>query len=313
MHKLFNKDGNGAEELVEVIGIIGNDLTYSKWEPIIPIAIRELKSIVGREALEKISSYYEEPTEKNAGMDEVLRYTKQAVAFFAWLKIIPTLDAQHGTAGRSRRLGENEKGMTALQEYKDETNILNLAYEAVDALVEALDTGKYDWWVKSEPKKAIDKLLIKDKNTFDQYYRIGSHRLFLTLIPILREIQDGNIIPIITRLRYERLLEDDKDLTPVLMDAVRRPLALLTIKKAVERLPIEVLPDGIVQVQQVGTIKEKLRAEKEARKSVAESLQNDADRYLQNLQDLIALLDNPQEEVDLYIPSPSNQRKGITF
>jgi hypothetical protein len=36
-------------------------------------------------------------------------------------------------------------------------------------------------------------------------------------------------------------------------------LALLTMQKAVERLPVEVLPDGVVQVQQVGTVKERLR------------------------------------------------------
>ena len=55
---------------------------------------------------------------------------QQAVAMFTWLKVIPTLDAQHGTAGRGKHLGENETGMTALQEFKDEENIRNLAYEA---------------------------------------------------------------------------------------------------------------------------------------------------------------------------------------
>ena len=32
----------------------------------------------------------------------------RAVAMFTWLKVIPTLDAQHGTAGRGKHLGENE-------------------------------------------------------------------------------------------------------------------------------------------------------------------------------------------------------------
>lgn len=50
---------------------------------------------------------------------------QRAVAYFAWVKVVPTLDAQHGGSGRQRKLGENEKGLTALQEYKDEMNILN--------------------------------------------------------------------------------------------------------------------------------------------------------------------------------------------
>ena len=86
----------------------------------------------------------------------------------------------------------------------------------------------------------------------------------------------------------------------------------MAVKKAVERLPVEVIPEGIVQVQQTGTIKEKLRAEKEA-KSVADSLQADADRYLQELQDTVAALDAAPEEVDFYVSGPTLQSKGITF
>ena len=190
---------------------------------------------------------------------------QQAVAMFTWLKVIPTLDAQHGTAGRGKHLGENETGMTALQEFKDEENIRNLAYEAVDALVELMDREKFDFWMNGIKKKAINRLLIQNKETFDEYYNIGSHRLFLVLIPMIREVQDGQIIPVITRNRYNKLIEGDTVLTENLLEYVRRPLALLTIKKAVERLPVEVLPNGIVQVQQSTTVRDKLRAEKEAR------------------------------------------------
>ena len=103
------------------------------------------------------------------------------------------MDAQHGTAGRGKHLGENETGMTALQEFKDEENIRNLAYEAVDALVELLDSEKFDFWRNGMKKKAINRLLIQNKETFDEYYNIGSHRLFLVLIPMIREVQDGQI------------------------------------------------------------------------------------------------------------------------
>ena len=69
---------------------------------------------------------------------------QRAVAYFAWVKVVPTLDAQHGGSGRQRKLGENEKGLTALQEYKDEMNILNLAYESVDVYKrQARETSPY--------------------------------------------------------------------------------------------------------------------------------------------------------------------------
>ncbi len=77
---------------------------------------------------------------------------QQSVALFTWLKIIPTLDAQHGNTGRQKRLGEHEKGLTALQEYKDEANILSQAYESVDALIAYLEQEKFDFWIQS-PKR----------------------------------------------------------------------------------------------------------------------------------------------------------------
>lgn len=315
MMKLFNKNNDGASEIVRVLGLIDKDLDFTKWEPILPLGIRDLQAIIGAEPIDAIDNYYrnEDTGEENSPKAEALRLMQQAAAMFTWLKIIPTLDAQHGTAGRGKHLGENETGMSAIQEFKDEESIRNLAYEAVDALVELMDREKFDFWMKGIKKKAINRLLIQNKETFDEYYNIGSHRLFLVLIPMIREVQDGQIIPIITRNRYNKLIEGDTELTESLIEYIRRPLALLTIKKAVERLPVEVLPNGIVHVQQSGTVRDKLRAEKEARQSVSKSLEQDAAAYLDVLQDIIRELDTEQETTDYYISGVTIQSKGITF
>ena len=37
MMKLFNKGGDGAGEIVRVLGLIDNDLDFTKWEPILPL------------------------------------------------------------------------------------------------------------------------------------------------------------------------------------------------------------------------------------------------------------------------------------
>ena len=312
---IFDKDSNGTAELVEALGMIDSATDFSKWKPYIPLSVRRLTSIVGSEVYENTLEYYhsaELAPEAEEKYKNLLLMVQQSVALFTWLKIIPTLDAQHGNTGRQKRMGENEKGLTAIQEYKDETNILNLAYESVDALIAYLDKEKFDFWLNSEKKKAINQLLIRSKADFDIYYMIGSHRLFLTLVPIIREMQDRYIIPIITRSRYEQLLSGD-ELSEGFIDAVCRPLALLTMQKAVERLPVEVLPDGVVQVQQVGTVKEKIKAEAEARKAVSKSLENDAEKDLVALQDFIATIEAEPDEPDLYLPKATIQTKGITF
>lgn len=315
MKTIFDKNSNGTAELVEALGMIDSVTDFSKWKPYIPLSVRRLTAIVGPEVYEKTLDYYystEPEPETEEKYKTLLLMMQQSVALFTWLKIIPTLDAQHGNTGRQKRMGENEKGLTAIQEYKDEINILNLAYESVDALIAFLDKEKFDFWMNSGKKKAINQLLIRSKEEFDVYYTIGSHRLFLTLAPIIREMQDRYIIPIITRNRYEQLLSGNEP-SEGFSDAVCRPLALLTMQKAVERLPVEVLPDGVVQVQQTGTVKEKIKAESEARKAVSKSLRDDAEKDLIALQDFIAAIEAEPDEPDLYLPKATIQSKGITF
>ena len=313
--QLFNKDNHGREELVAAIGVISKDITFEKWVPALPLGTRNLAAIVGRDVVNELDGLYRK-SEPSGEELQAVALAQQAVAMFTWLKILAPLDAQHGNAGRGKTLGENQHGMTALQEWEDKESIRAMAYEATDALIEVLDTAEWDWWTSSSKCRQRAGLLLGSKEAFDEYYVIGSHRLFLTLLPMIAEVQAGDIAPIVTAAHMEQLLSGDgleDDVRLRLLDLARRPLALLTMKKAVERLPVEVLPEGIVQVQQQATVKQKLRAEKSAREAVAASLGADAERYLQQLQDAVSELDSDEGDVDYYLSGPTVQSKGITY
>ncbi len=315
--KLFDRDGNGSEEITAAVGIISNGITFDKWRPLIPFGIRDVVAIVGREPVEALARFYnryEVPDDEFPQQAVVpLRYLQQAVAFFTWLKLIPTLDAQHDETGRAKRLGENEKGLTALQEFKDEENILRLAYEATDALVEALDREAFPFWIESPKYRQREGLLIRSKEEFDNYYIIGSHRLFVTLVPIIREVQGATVAPVLGKYLAPILSGEDSDTFTLMKATAARAVALLTMQKAVERLPVEVIPEGIVQVQQSQPVKSRLRAEQSARASVAASLGADAARALEYLQQLVAQLDADGEEVDTSITGPIVHSKGMSF
>lgn len=314
--RLFNRDGNGAKELIGSIGMIGHGISFDVWEPIIPLGVRDVAGIIGWEPIEKLSEFYQngcKPDEKDFPASCVipLHRLQQAVAYFTWIKIIPTLDAGHDTNGRSKRLGENERGMTALQEFKDEENVKRLAYEYVDLLVESLDRGLYDWWTNSERYRLREGLLVRSKETFDMYYMTGSHRLFVTLLPIMREVQGVSIAPVLGEY-LGKLLANEKEIVNKLFDSAARALVLLTMKKAVERLPVEVIPEGIVQVQQSQPIKQRLKAEKEAREAVALSLGNDGEKQLERLASLIAELE-ANDDLDGTVMGPIVHSKGLTY
>ena len=319
--KLFNRDGNGGQEIASVIGLISDDVNFSKWQPVLPLAIRDVSAIVGREPVAALSEFYEngneseeDPEQPEAALEEALKYLRQAVALFAWLRIIPTLDAQHDATGRQRRLGENEKGLTALQEFKDEQNILRMAYEAVDAFVELLDREKPSFWVESPKYEMRKKLLIQSKEQFDEFYNIGSHRLFVTLLPIIREVQAAEVAPVLGRTHLDELLSgSDPEVTELLFEPAARAVVLLTMKKAIERLPVEVIPEGVVQIQQSQPVNSRLKAEQAARAAVATSLGNDAKKYLENLQGIVAELDEAGQTEERSAGGPIAHSKGLTF
>ena len=317
--RLFGRDGDGAQEILELIGVISAGVSFDKWEPLFPFGIRDVSAIVGRSVVLDLADVYnaEEGEQRDLvmsieGMEEALTYLRQAVALFTWLKIIPTLDAQHDENGRSRRLGENEKGLTALQEWKDEQNILRLAYEAVDALIETMTIHHHQYWLDS-PKYSMRKsLLVRNKEEFDEYYNIGSHRLFVTLLPMLREIQQGSVAPIVGSDRMRQLVGGDSLLESILGDTARRALVLLTMEKAIRRLPVEVMPEGIVQVQFSQPVSSRLKADKEARQAVADSLAADGGLALSRLADLVAGLEQ-KENRSSYVGGPIVHSKGISF
>lgn len=309
---IFNRDGHGADEIVAAVGLISSSITFDKWEPLIPFGIREVTGIVGPEVYAAISAFYvADEKEADPAMTEALHYMQQAVAFFTWLRVIPTLDAQHDIAGRSKRLGENEKGLTALQEFKDEENIIRLAYEAVDALVECLERNEFEFWTTSRKYRIRRECLIRTKEDFDEYYYIGSHRLFVTLLPIMREVQQSQVAPVLGDAILRSLLDGNGAECEQYREPASRAVALLTMQKAVERLPVEVIPEGVVQVQQSQPVKSRLRAEQEARAAVAASLGEDARRILERLQ--LMINDSASEADGSYTPRPIVHSKGMTF
>lgn len=321
--KLFNRDGHGAEEIENAVGLIAKGISFDVWEPYIPLGIRDVEAIIGPEIVKHLSSNYYDYTNcydlqaSYVPCFECIALLQRAVALFTWLKIIPTLDAQHDVTGRSRRLGENEKGLTALQEYKDEQNIRNLAYETVDALIAALDALSVSYgsvWRTSAVYKRREGLLVKTREAFDNYFHTGSSRLFITLLPMMHEVQQTEVAPVIGADNLKKLLAG----TPVaiktaLYDHAARALVLLSMKKAVERLPIEVIPEGIVQINQSQPVNARVKAEQAARESVARSLEADGRRALDRLALAVSSLQAAETREPAYIQRPIVHDKGMSF
>lgn len=45
MKMIFDRNGEGRQELVVALGMISDSLDYSKWKPVLPLAARQLTCI----------------------------------------------------------------------------------------------------------------------------------------------------------------------------------------------------------------------------------------------------------------------------
>ena len=317
---LFNKYHDGGKELRELLGFIDANTNFDKWLTWINLSLRQITELTGTEILKQAETYYKQnsfgshPEENEYLLVKKFQLTN---ALFAYVKMIPSLDAGHGNDGRKKGIGENEKELTALEQYKDEANILNLAYEALEDLLIFLEEQRFEAWENAPVKQMLKSLVITKLSEFNEYYTLGSSRMFFTMLPMIREVQEMKVVPAVTKTRMTALLEamkagepsdEQKELLEIL-PLVRRPLVLASLALAIKRLPVEVLPDGIVQTQITGSIREKRIASKEASRAVIDSLTDDANAAFSVLQDYIAGLE-VEDMTERYVAPPS-QKDGV--
>ena len=57
--KLFDRNGDGGQEICDALGLISDRVDFSTWAPILPLGLRDVIAIVGREPVEALAEYYE--------------------------------------------------------------------------------------------------------------------------------------------------------------------------------------------------------------------------------------------------------------
>lgn len=321
---LFNKDDNGAFELKELIGFIYRSINFNNLKSYIGMAERDMIRIIGKDVFQTAQDHYDsdnyqaEPVE---GEEESIAYQtldllvariQYPVAIHAYRKYAPNADLAHSDKGRQIFVSDNEKPAFEWMIEKDNDNLIRLANEATDILLEFLDDHIEDThlvgeegeeeekllipWADSDAYKATKALFINTVDEFQEVFMIGNSRLtFLSLAPIMRRVQENELKPCFSETLYAEILEDIKaqeisdDNLPIL-DRARQALGLLTLSVAVKRLTVEVLPDGLFLNQMSGLAKSKLAAGKVDRNEVSASLQRDGMTELRKLQDYLAKL-----------------------
>ena len=346
---LFNKTGlDGGTELRDLLGFIDSSTNFEKWKTWIELSVRQVTALTGKAVYKLADDHYNSnhyhfptpevtPTEETSPKASEIKAWKEldmlttkfqlANALFAYVRLLPSLDAGHSNSGRKKTAGETERSLTAVEAYKDENNILNLGYEALEDLLSYLEETANTTWLDSDIRTSTANLLVPDLDTFNQYFRLNSARMFYTLIPMMKDVQRNQVVPVITSARVPIIIDalkkvgtvgtvttEEKALITLTTEFIRNPMVLATMAMALERLPIEILPEGLVQVSIVGTVKEKQVAANETRIQMIASLRKDAEKGFKALQEQISVMDGALVQ-ERYVEAPVGKDtiKGFRF
>ena len=281
---LFNKDNNGSEEISILTGNYYANNDFDKIATDIETATRDVSRIVGKEVIKEAENLYQQSTLENI---DLVKLVQRPIAILATLRIMQKNDISHENSGRKVKIdASSEKIPWEWQIENDNKLMLEEHYRAMDLLIEYLEETSNESWINSDQYKNTQKLFIKSAIEFDRYFPIdSSSRMFVLLSPFLREAERRYLKPVLGN-DYDRLRlkEDLTEKEIELLDYIKAPLPLLTMAIAIRRMPLAVIPFGVIQ-NYVGnvTMNSSEAPNIDMIKSVSEWLMDDAMELIEEL------------------------------
>lgn len=334
---IFDRNNQGAQELKELIGFIHKSINFQNLRSYIEFAQRELISVVGEGVFNQAQEHYHsdqymvhgnDPQSTYYLLDLLVQRLQLAVALHAYRRYAPGADLSHSDKGRQIFVSEQEKPAFEWQIEKDNENLLSLASEATESLLEFLDqyihypTAQNPLlaWASSEQYLASRSLLISSARQFEKVAPIGASRLtFLALVPFLQRIQDNEIRACFQPARFTELLSQLvstqlSEQNKLILEMAAQPLGLLALSMAIKRMAVRVQEDGVFSPATEKVIRVKTTTLKADRNEVAVNLEKDGLRELAKLQKYLASVDLPStDQVDITADRAENIDESLKF
>lgn len=312
---IFNKNGKGSDELYKLSGTFQASTDFNAIEAEIDSASAEVADIVGAAVMTAAEVIYakEQP---DADEQKFLQAVQRAVAYLAIGRYARLTGLSHGDTGRKIKTDENEKIPFEWMIDRDDREMRERYFRALDALFALLETAapETEWkeaWEKSEARTLAMSLIVKTLRDVEHVYPLEHSRyMFHMLAPVIKEIQDTRLLNIIGEERLQKLIDGDSSVQNIRNQSIRLTV-LLAMATAVKRWSVEVFPLSVARrfhptYQGNRTSVQASTAEMEWFIDKLESQAKDAALELQT-----AITGNPYEGIEL-VPENSPHNKYFT-
>lgn len=260
---LFNKNSAGTAELKARIGFLYASNNFDNIKTDIEIAEEEIIELIGQAVYNRanahyISSSYEKATPSAAELlnDNLVHHIQLPVALFAYKEFSANRDVSHEDGGRKVKISsENEKIPFEWMLDRDEASVLRKAHKTTDRLIAFLEKNEASFteWKDSASQVLARSLFINTAKDFDQRFPIDKSRMFfLKILPFMQEVENTTIKAVLNTVLFDAIKEEIKDGTltgdnPDILELIKPAVAYLTMAKAVKRLSLQVIPEGVIQ------------------------------------------------------------------
>lgn len=250
----------------------------------------------------------ETPTPSNELLTSLVNHIQLPVAYHAIHSFSQNTDISHEDSGRKVKIdAEREKLPWEWMLEKDEKAILKKAYRTTDRLINFLDKHieYFPEWAESDARSNIKGQFISSVDDF--IYPIDNSRRFLiTIRSFIDEAERKHIRPVLGDTLYQEIKtalasEEGYTDTNVLLPLIRVPLSLFAMSIAVDRLALQVLPEGVFQnlISDRLTQNAKHPALTEKKRELAAQLEKNAQTELKFLQQALTKIAAGEDDYDL--------------
>lgn len=249
---IFNKDNKGNEELRRFTGSYYASNNFEKVKLDIDLAAEEIIKLIGLATYNRAETYYHSNAITDNADSKLVECIQAPIALLATLRMYQKNGVSHEDSGRKVKIDDqSEKMPWEWMLNRDDQVHLEDYYRACDRLIRYLDTTTaITEWAASDQKKMRANLLINKAELFDRYLPIdGSCRLYAVLLPFVSEAEKKHLKKALGT-EYARLLalSEASGNDKILLDEyVYPPIPLMAMSIALRRMPLSLLPFGVVQ------------------------------------------------------------------
>mgnify|MGYP001120197597 CR=1 FL=1 len=230
-----------TEQLRALTGNYYANNDFTKVEGDIEQATEELARLVG----EGVISLAEKADDSNP----LRRLVQRPIAILATLRMYQKNDLSHEDDGRKFKVSTDggDKLPWEWQLNRDDALQMEAYYRAVDSLITHLNKTKPEEWTSTSLYRATRQLIVRSGAQFDMYFPINrSERTYLLLVPFIREAQLMTVADAYGA-DWQKLVEEEGDTESASHYAAAMATCLLAMATALCRLPLKLLPCGVVR------------------------------------------------------------------